>query len=268
MTLPTKTNKQNKKKLLRKHLSQGQKLMAVGRCIIAFIQHKTASFLISLVKVLMRQTFGTEETFSNMPMIAKSFCDFKLKPVGTNMQWLLNLFNYPPPLLLHSSHYSLHILEYNVPKELSQLPLRFLLPRLHKNAITFRGRWVPPSEVTHPIRPVFSVLWAQHYVCFGADPCPWQPLVLMALLIQLPLCFILVTAQLPASPETALGGAPSFQRRGEDFDGPTFTARGFPPAEMLHWIGASLVAVGFQIWLWYLVSRGGQGGQMMINDAE
>lgn len=174
------------------------------------------------------------------------------------MQWLLDSFYYPAlPLfsISHSYHYPLHILEYNVPEELGQLPLRFLLPHLHKAAITFRGRRAPPSEVTHSIRPVFSLLLAQLDLWLRADPPLWTTSS-----IQVPFGIILVTGQLPAGlrGETALRGAPSLQRGGKDLYRPAFSARGFTPAEMLHWIGASLVVVGSQIRLWYLVFQGGQ----------
>lgn len=129
--------------------------------LFSFINIKLPCFL-SLGKVLMRQTFGPEKTFNNMLMIETSLCILKLRPVGNNMQWLLDSFYSALALssIPHSAHYPLHILDYNVPEEFGQLPLRFLRPLFHK-AITFRGRWAPPSEVTHPIGSIFSLLHAQ-----------------------------------------------------------------------------------------------------------
>lgn len=142
---------------------------------------------------------------------------------------------------LHRSHYPLYILDYNVPQRVDGT---FLLPRLRKPVFTFGGGWAPPSEVTHTIGPSFSVLRAQWDLCRRVDPCPLQLLVL----VSLPLCFILT--QLPArqSGETVLGRAPSLQWRAKDFDRPAFTTWRLPPAEMLHWVGASAVAVGLQLW--------------------
>lgn len=185
-----------------------------------------------------------------MLMTVTSFCILKWRPVGTNMQWLLDSFNSALPLfsILRSAHYPLHILGYNVPEELGQLFQRFPLPL----AIAFRDSWAPPSEVTHPIGPIFSFLRAQLWI--RADSCSQQSLVLITVSIEVHLCFILITAPLLANlkGKTALRRAPSLQRWGKNLYGPTFTARRFAPAEMLHWIGASLVAVGFQIRLWYL----------------
>lgn len=170
------------------------------------------------------------------------------------MQLILGFFSqlFLSFYIFHSSHSPLHTLEYNVPEGLDQLPL--FLPIFHQAVITFRGGWAPPSEVAHPIGPILSFLWAQ----LGMWLCPGRSLDLSRVI----LCFIILTVQLPSSfgGETALRRAPALQRGGKYFDRSAFATRGFPPAEMLHWIGASFVTVGPQLLLWYLVFRG-QGGQ-------
>lgn len=168
------------------------------------------------------------------------------------MQLILGSFSHLSLSIHNSSHSSLHTLQNNVPEDHGQLP--FFLPRLHKDVITFRSGWAPPSEVAHPIGPILSFLRIQLGMWLSADLCLGQPLDLCCVI----LCIIILTVQLPASlgGEAALRRAPTLQWWGKDFDWPTFATRGFSPAEMLHWIGASFVTVSRHLLLCLLFCRG------------
>lgn len=119
--------------------------------------------------------------------------------MDSNMQWLVDSLN-PPALvcILQSAHYPVRLLAHNVPEELGQLSQRY---SLHQVAVAFGDGRAPPPEVTHPIDPVLSFLWAQLDVRLGADFPSQLSLILLTSRVHAPLCFFLITAPLPASLE-------------------------------------------------------------------
>lgn len=125
---------------------------------------------------------------------------------------------------------------------------------LHEATVALDSGWAAPAEVTHPIGPIFLILQPRHSEGSG----DYLGLSLGPLVPQSSHHLVLPAAQLPAclQGKGALGGVPPFQTGGIDFDGAAFVPNGFAPAEVLHGVGVSLVAVGLRVSIQGSLSRG------------